>query len=78
MKVFMDSDEHQAMKEKRSKKIKGKMKQNYGEDDDLEFLMKQSKSKKNRNNKVKNRAFKNNFKNYDYDNLEYYDIDDLK
>ena len=76
MKVFMDFDEYQAIKEKRIKKIKAK--QNYGTDDDLEFMKKKLKNRKAKTNKSRN-----NYKKFQYDYQEDsyeldYDIDEFK
>ncbi|SHJ72650.1 hypothetical protein [Paramaledivibacter caminithermalis] len=66
MKVFMDFEEHIAMKEKRSKKMKSK--QNYGYKNDLDTMM--NKKRKKYKSKLKN----NKRLQYDYED-DYYDID---
>lgn len=73
MKAFMDFEEHIAMKEKRSKKMKGKRKQNYG-NDPIESMMRKKKNSK----KTRAKKFKDN-KRYLYDYEEdFYDIDEFK
>ncbi|SHK17101.1 hypothetical protein [Tepidibacter formicigenes] len=70
MKVFMDFEEHKAMKEKMSKKIKtkGKENNNYDYKEYLDILIKKKvKTNKMKYNKTKNSAFKNNYKNFQYD-----------
>lgn len=78
MKTFMDFEEHQAMKEKRIMKMKKKTKQDYGYEDDLEFITK----KKDKNKKMKDKKLiKNNNFSYedDYYGDDLYDFDyDIK
>lgn len=76
MKVFMDLEEHMAMKEKRNKKIKSKNKESHGYEDDFEFMM----NKKRKHVKSKTGKIKNNKKvQYDYqDDLESLDYDIYK
>lgn len=77
MKVFMDFEEHQAMKEKRSKKIKAKEKQVYDYEDESKLIMKKNgKKKKFKKNRSKNRLLENNYKRLEYDYEEdFYDLD---
>ena len=77
MKVFMDFEEHQAMKEKRSKKIKAKEKQAYDYEDESKLIMKKNgKNKKFKKNRSKNRLLENNYKRLEYDYEEdFYDLD---
>ena len=64
MKPIMNLEEHNAMKEKRVKKMKSKDKPKYDDFEDISFSNK-TKTKKNvRNN---NAEFRNNYKNYQYD-----------
>lgn len=72
MKDFMDFEEHKAMKEKRSKKMnsKGKKKEDVYEDNLESLLTKKTKPVKNtkvKGNTTKDGAFKNNYKNFQYD-----------
>jgi len=83
MKVFMDFEEHQAIKEKRSKKMKKKTRGNYGYEDDMELMIKKGKNKKSKGSKSKNKMLKNTLRNlqYDYDEDSYeldYDMDEFK
>jgi len=65
MKSAMNFEEHEAMKEKRNKKLKSsKEKLKNTEDGDMSVLIK----KKSKNpSKSKESSFKNNYKNYQYD-----------
>ncbi|MDX5795136.1 hypothetical protein SIK60_15305 [Clostridioides difficile] len=64
MKPIMNLEEHNAMKEKRVKKMKSKEKLKYDDFEDISFSNKK-KTKKNVRNK--NAEFRNNYKNYQYD-----------
>ncbi|MBH8157894.1 hypothetical protein I6A90_17465 [Clostridioides difficile] len=64
MKPIMNLEEHNAMKEKRVKKMKSKDKTKYDDFEDISFSNKK-KTKKNVRNK--NAEFRNNYKNYQYD-----------
>ena len=64
MKPIMNLEEHNAMKEKRDKKMKSKDKPKYDHFEDISFSNKK-KTKKNVRNK--NAEFRNNYKNYQYD-----------
>lgn len=64
MKSTMNLEEHKAMKEKRTKKIKSKDKSKYNYDDDLSLLISKKKKKQS---KGKDGVFRNNYKNYQYD-----------
>ncbi|WP_107572203.1 hypothetical protein [Clostridioides difficile] len=64
MKPIMNLEEHNAMKEKRVKKMKLKDKPKYDDFEDISFSNKK-KTKKNVRNK--NAEFRNNYKNYQYD-----------
>lgn len=64
MKPIMNLEEHNAMKEKRVKKMKSKDKPKYDDFDDISFSNKKKTKKTARN---KNVEFRNNYKNYQYD-----------
>ncbi|PBH93867.1 hypothetical protein [Clostridioides difficile] len=64
MKPIMNLEEHNAMQEKRVKKMKSKDKPKYDDFEDISFSNKK-KTKKNVRNK--NAEFRNNYKNYQYD-----------
>ncbi|MGL5329876.1 MAG: hypothetical protein ACRDD7_11435 [Peptostreptococcaceae bacterium] len=63
MKSSMNLEEHNAIKEKRTKKLKSKDKSKYNYDDDISALVKKKKSQI----KSKDSVFRNNYKNYQYD-----------
>lgn len=67
MKSTMNLEEHNAMKEKRLKKLKSKGKTKHDEMDTLEDLSFINKKKSKKTSKNKNTAFRNNYKNYQYD-----------
>lgn len=64
MKPIMNLEEHNAMKEKRVKKMKSKDKPKHDDFDDISFSNKKKTKKTTRN---KNTEFRNNYKNYQYD-----------
>lgn len=63
MKTTMNLEEHNAIKEKREKKIKCKVKVKSAEND----LTVSKKSKKSFSKNSNNGVFRNNYKNYQYD-----------
>lgn len=67
MKSTMNLEEHNAMKQKRLKKIKSKDKSKYDDNETLDNLDLSSKKKTKKVSKNKNSAFRNNYKNYQYD-----------
>ena len=64
MKPIMNLEEHNAMKEKRVKKMKSTDKPKY---DDFEDISISNKKKTKKNVRNKNAEFRNNYKNYQYD-----------
>lgn len=64
MKPIMNLEEHNAMKEKRVKKMKSKDKPKYDDFEEISFSNKKKTKKTPRN---KNTEFRNNYKNYQYD-----------
>ncbi len=77
MKDFMDFEEHKAMKEKRSRKMKSKEKgKDYEETDAMEIKKVKQKSGKVKSTGFRESDFKNNYKNFQYDYEEdFYDPD---
>jgi len=79
MKVFMSSEEHEAMKKKRKESLKLEVQQRYDYEceEKLENLLKKTVKPKNSKPKKKtNDGFKNNYKNFEYDYEEdFYDPD---
>ncbi len=79
MKVFMSSEEHEAMKKRRKESVKLKGQQKYDAEceEKLENLFKKTvKVKNSKSQNKKNDGFKNNYKNFEYDYEEdFYDPD---
>ncbi|MGL5693721.1 MAG: hypothetical protein ACRCXA_06575 [Peptostreptococcaceae bacterium] len=64
MKSSMNLEEHDAMKEKRTKKLTSNDKPKYDYDDDISLLVNKKKKKQIQS---KDNVFRNNYKNYQYD-----------
>ncbi|SCI52982.1 MULTISPECIES: hypothetical protein [unclassified Romboutsia] len=64
MKSTMNLEEHEAMKEKRTRNLKTREESKYNYDDDLSLLISKKKKKQAKN---KDSVFRNNYKNYQYD-----------
>lgn len=64
MKSTIDLEEHKAIEEKIEKSLSSNNKSKYEENDDMSLLIKKIHKKIS---KTENSAFRNNYKNYQYD-----------